>query len=69
MSLPPLSTDHFVLLLSFHELSRSFYLTQSSVATMVTGKEGEAIASRLWKELMDELAFANVNEILRATKE
>ncbi|KAI4288303.1 MAG: hypothetical protein L6R35_002440 [Caloplaca aegaea] len=40
-----------------------------SVATMVTGKEGEAIASRLWKELMDELAFANVNEILRATKE
>ncbi|KAL8654554.1 MAG: hypothetical protein Q9210_001426 [Variospora velana] len=39
------------------------------LAPMVTGKEGDAIASRLWKELMNELAFANVDEILRATKE
>lgn len=36
---------------------------------MVSGKEGKAIASRLWKELMHELAFTNVDEILRTTKE
>ncbi|KAL8959022.1 MAG: hypothetical protein Q9193_004034 [Seirophora villosa] len=39
------------------------------MAPMVLGKDGKVIASRLWKELMHEFAFTNVDEILRTTKE
>lgn len=38
------------------------------MAPMTEGKNGEALASRLWKELMNELSFAKVDEILQAAK-
>lgn len=36
------------------------------MAAQVEGENGGALANRLWKEMMSEFAFANVEHILRA---
>lgn len=35
------------------------------MAPLIYQPEGEKLMKRLWKETMDELAFANVEDILR----
>lgn len=38
------------------------------MAPMTQGKNGEALVGRLWRELMNELSFANVDGIRQAAK-
>ncbi|KAL9599461.1 MAG: hypothetical protein Q9219_003800 [cf. Caloplaca sp. 3 TL-2023] len=39
-------------------------LNAGTIASLVESKKGERLTSRLWQELLDELSFANVDEIL-----